>query len=705
MKHLLFEDNGDFRAGTVLSETGGSIQVELASGKRAKVKGAHVVLRFDSPSPDELLPAARQLAESIDLDFLWECAPQEEFGFAELADEYHGHRSSPVEATALLLRLHGAPVYFHRKGRGRFRPAPAETLRLALAALERRRQQEQQIESMAAEMAAGRLPDEIRRQAAYLLVRPDKNSTVWKAFERALTLTQQSPERLLLGLGAFASPRELHVARFAAEYFPQGFVPAAPGDVLAPFQADIDALPLAPVQPFSVDDSTTTEIDDCLSVQTLPDGRYRIGIHIAAPGLAIGTGEALDALARDRMSTLYMPGEKVTMLPEAVIDAFSLDEGRVVPALSLYVDLDAAGTRVVSRHSCAERIRVASNLRHDLIDAPMDEAVLQAEAVPPFAHGAELQVLWRLTLALCAERERVRGKPEPRFKSDFNFYIDRDGDEERVRIVSRRRDAPLDRIVAEMMILANSEWGRMLADHDVPGIYRSQQASRVRMSTHPLPHQGLGVPQYMWTTSPLRRYLDLVNQRQLLAVLDGQRPPFSHNDAELFSIISAFEAKYSAYLDFQQRMERYWCLRWLRQENRRRIDAVVVREDLVRLVEAPLYFRLASLPMLAPGRQIVVDVLGTDEVDLTIDARFVEVGSTALATDADELAEEFAEELAEGRTEALGDGLAAGADEGLAEGPAEGPTQEPSEGLAERLAERPAGQLGEGGDTLAAQAA
>ncbi|MBN9430004.1 MAG: RNB domain-containing ribonuclease, partial [Burkholderiales bacterium] len=125
MKHLLFEDNGDFRAGTVLSETGGSIQVELASGKRAKVKGAHVVLRFDSPSPDELLPAARQLAESIDLDFLWECAPQEEFGFAELADEYHGHRSSPVEAIALLLRLHGAPVYFHRKGRGRFRPAPA----------------------------------------------------------------------------------------------------------------------------------------------------------------------------------------------------------------------------------------------------------------------------------------------------------------------------------------------------------------------------------------------------------------------------------------------------------------------------------------------------------------------------------------------------------------------------------------------------
>ncbi|MGE3862298.1 MAG: RNB domain-containing ribonuclease [Burkholderiaceae bacterium] len=637
MKHLLFEDNGDFRAGTVLAETGGSMQVELASGKRAKVKGAHVVLRFDSPAPDELLPAARQLAESIDLDFLWECAPQDEFGFAELADEYYGHRSSPVEAAGLLLRLHGAPVYFHRKGRGRFRPAPAETLRLALAAVERRRQQEQQIEQMAAEMAEGRLPDEIRQQAAQLLVRPDKNGVAWKAFERALALAQQSPERLLLALGAFASPRELHMARFAAEFFPHGFGWAGPGEAAASFdaetEAELQALPLSDAQPFSVDDSTTTEIDDCLSVQTLPDGRHRIGIHIAAPGLAIRSGDALDALARDRMSTIYMPGDKITMLPEALIAAFSLDEGRVVPALSLYVDLDADGSRIAARFSRAERIRVASNLRHDLLDVAVDEAALSAAEAPSFAHGAELQVLWRLTLALCAERERVRGKPEPRFKSDFNFYIDRDGDEERVRIVNRRRDAPLDRIVAEMMILANSEWGRMLADHEAPGIYRSQQAARVRMTTHPLPHQGLGVPQYMWTTSPLRRYLDLVNQRQLLAVLAGSKPPFGHNDAELFSIMSAFEAKYSAYLDFQHRMERYWCLRWLCQEGRRRIDAVIVREDLVRLVEVPLYFRLAGLPMLAPGRQIVVDVLGTDEVDLSIEARFVEVGSTALAAD------------------------------------------------------------------------
>jgi len=134
-------------------------------------------------------------------------------------------------------------------------------------------------------------------------------------------------------------------------------------------------------------------------------------------------------------------------------------------------------------------------------------------------------VLWRLTLALAAQRERVRGKPEPRARADFSFYVERANGDERVRIVQRRRDAPLDRIVAEMMILANSEWALMLADHGVPAVYRSQQAGRVKTGTHPLPHQGLGVPQYMWTTSPLRRYADLVNQRQLLAVLAGSLAP------------------------------------------------------------------------------------------------------------------------------------------------------------------------------------
>ncbi len=631
MKHLLFEDNGDFRAGTALSETGGSLQVETASGKRTKVKASHVLLRFDAPAPDALIPAARQLADSIDVDFLWECAPQAEFGFGELADEYHGHRSDAVEATALLLKLHSAPVYFHRKGRGRYRAAPPEVLRSALATLERRRREQERIEAWAQAMRRGELPEEVAVQAAQLLARPDRNSAAWKALELSLSPEHPTPERLLCALGAFESPRAMHVARFEAEHFPQGFGVALQGDPLADAHRAIDALPRADVDAFSIDDSTTTEIDDCLSVQPLPEGGWRVGIHIAAPGVAIEHGGEVDALARARMATVYLPGDKITMLPQPTIASFSLDAGREAAALSLYVEVDASGERIVSKTSRVERIVVADNLRHDALDARFDEASLDSGAPIDHPRADAIRVLWRLAKALSAERDRVRGKPETRSGADFSFYIDREGDAEHVRIVQRRRDEPLDRIVAEAMILANSEWARLLSLARVPGVFRAQQAGRVRTATHAAPHQGLGVAYYMWSTSPLRRYVDLVNQRQLLAVLAGRKPPLAANDTELFSIVSAFEARYGAYLDFQQRMERYWCLRWIEQRRLRRADAVVVRDDLVRLADAPLYFRLAGVPALAPGRRIVVDLLAADEIDLSVQARFVDVGSATAA--------------------------------------------------------------------------
>ena len=636
MTHVLFEEDGAFKAGTVLSETPASLQVEHASGKRSKVKTTHVLLRFDAPAAGDLLPAATAAAEGMEIGFLWECAPQDEFGIAEFADDYFGAKPGAVQLAALLLRLHGSPIHFQRKGRGRFKPAPAETVRLALAAVERKRQQELTIDELAQAMSTGQLPERIRAMATELLVRPDRQGVEWRALERACDQARTPPDRLLLALGAYASVRTLHGRRFEFEYFPHGtgFAP-----VTMPVADAHESLPLAPVQAFSIDDSTTTEIDDALSVQTLPDGRLRVGVHIAAPALAIVRGDRLDSVARERMSTVYMPGDKITMLPEEAIRPYSLDAGAERPVLSLYVDLDAEGTAIVERFSRVERIRIADNLRHDTLDAQVTEVSLVDPSAPmPFADA--LRALWRLTLALCAQRERVRGKPEPRFRTDFSFYVEG----ETVRIVQRRRDAPLDRIVAEMMILANSEWGKLLADHGVPGIYRSQQLGRVRMSTHPLAHQGLGVAQYMWSTSPLRRYTDLVNQRQLVAVLCGEKVPYAPNDSDLFSIISAFDARYTAYGDFQTNMERYWCLRWLDQQGRTRLEAVVVRDDLVRLADAPFYFRMPDLPSMAAGVRILVDIVSRDEIDLSLSARFVEVEGAAPQDSATGLTDDEADE-------------------------------------------------------------
>jgi len=626
---VLFEEGGDFKAATVMSEAGASLQVELASGRRVKIKAAHVMLRFDRPAVESLIPAAQQLADQLDIDFLWQCAPQEEFGFEALAAEYFGSSPDAVQSTALLMRLHGAPIHFQRKGRGRYRPAPEDTVKAALASLARRREIEARIESLAERIRAGELPAEIAARPAALLVRPDKMSLEWRAFDAALRSSHLTPERLLLQIGAFESAHALHFNCFAAEHFPAG-VGFETGAHASTLTADHHPeLERADVQAFSIDDESTTEIDDALSVTELEDGRWRIGIHIAAPALALGHDSPLDLLARERMSSVYLPGDKITMLPGSVVERYSLDAGREVAALSLYLDLSADAFQIESTHSRVERVPIAANLRHEQVSALATEAALADPATAatlPF--GSALAVLWQATLASVGRRERVRGKPEPRFRADFSFRIDRGPDGERVRIEPRLRDAPLDRIVAEMMILANSQWGGLLAEHAVPGIYRSQQAGRVRMSTQALPHEGLGVHQYIWATSPLRRYVDLVNQRQLIALLRNERAPLGAKDAALFSIISAFDARHTAYQDFQQRMERLWCLRWIAQEGLTRTDAVVVREDVVRLAHAPFYFRLQGLPSVASGRRITVELNDPDEVDLSVQARFVELSNS-----------------------------------------------------------------------------
>jgi len=615
---VLFEDEGDLKVGTELSSTPGSYQVELPGGRRAKVKAAHILLRFERPGGPPVLQQAEQQASGIDLDFLWQCAPQEEFGFQELAREYFGHEPVAVEAAAILLRLYSAPVYFHRRGKGRFRPAPPDVLRAALAAVARRREQDEQRAHCVAELLAGRLPDPIRLQGAALLLSADKNSPLYKAVEQAAHELKTTALRLLLARGSIASAYAWHLESFLARCFPRGtgFVPAPPDPpALDP------ALPLASVQAFSIDESSTTEIDDAFSVSDGPAGRIRVGIHIAAPASAIVRDDPMDALARTRMSTVYAPGLKITMLPPAWIAAFSLDQGRTVPALSLYLDVDpAADMKIESCTSRLERIQIAANLRHDELAHVATDSAL-AHPAPDLPFGAELSILWRLANTLLKQREAARGRPEVAGRVDYNFELQGEGEQASVTIRQRLRDAPLERIVAELMIYVNSHWGRWLAELGLAGVYRSQSAGRVRMSTTPAPHEGLGVELYAWSSSPLRRYVDLVNQRQLLAAVSGQAPAYLRNDAQLFAIVSGFDAAYGAYGDFQQLMERYWCLRWLDQQAIRRMQATVLKADLLRLDGVPLVARVPGLSALTRGRCVELDILGQDLLDLSLDAR------------------------------------------------------------------------------------
>jgi exoribonuclease-2 len=329
-----------------------------------------------------------------------------------------------------------------------------------------------------------------------------------------------------------------------------------------------------------------------------------------------------------------MPGGKVTMLPDDVVQAFTLTEGRDCPAVSLYVTLDEATLEIRQHETRIECVPIVANLRHDRLDAIVTEATLTGQSPADHPFPAELSFAFRLARHLKAQREQVRGKPETFNRPDYTFALEREAGadglptgQETVTIRTRQRGAPLDLIVAEAMILANSHWGGWIARLGVPGIYRSQASLlpgvKVRMGTKPLPHAGMGVAQYTWATSPLRRYVDLVNQWQIIAcarhgATAALAAPFKPRDATLFSIISGFDGAYSAYNDFQNGIERFWTLRWIEQNGVSELEASVMKDGLVRADTLPLVLRATGTESLPRGTRVRVRLSGCDL--LTLDA-------------------------------------------------------------------------------------
>jgi len=607
---VLYEEDGDLKVGAVLAQAPASFQVESPHGRRSKVKAASVLMSFERPAAAELLAAAQKYAEALDAEFLWQCSAAREFGFQELAREYVGREPTPVEAAGVLCKLHAAPVYFYRRGKGRFQAAPEATLRLALAGIEKRRRLQESIAGWAARLARGDCPPEIAALKDELLYGPDRNKPETKAVEQACAATGFFTARLFERCGLLAEPHDYHLGRFLFEFFPRGagFAAHAP----PPLPPD---LPLAEVGAFSLDDAGTTEVDDAFSVRQLPSGELRIGIHIAAPALAIAPGSPLDAIARERLATAYLPGRKYTMLPPDVVERFSLEAGKECVALSLYFDFKEGQGASAARHSRIERVPIVANLRHQQYDV-LNEA-FEAGRTAGLPHEEELRSLWRVAQAL----EAKRGRPSAgAAQLDYSFSVE-DG---RVSILPRKRGSPLDKLVAELMILANSSWGELLAERDVAAIYRVQSVGKVRMSVHPEPHEGLGLACYAWMSSPLRRYVDLVNQWQLVAALGGARVPFARNSDALLSAMRAFEMTTARYDEYQRMMEDYWCLRWLLQESVKLTAAVVQRENLVRLEGLPLVARVPSLPELPVGTRVRLAVKSVDLLERSVVLEYVE---------------------------------------------------------------------------------
>ncbi|MXR36413.1 ribonuclease catalytic domain-containing protein [Craterilacuibacter sinensis] len=608
--NVFYEESGSFKTGSVVSKTDASLQVDTQHGKRVKLKQANVLLEFTSPLAS-FLDEAHVLAAELELDFLWEVAGSEEFDFDALAVEYWGAKPTPLQLAATVMTLASAPMYFYKKGKGRFKAAPEEALKAALAGIEKKKREQAQIDAWVEELKAKQLPDAIRSPLMSLLWRPDKNTLEYKAFDAASKATGLAPVKLAREVGGIPSVPAYLMAGFEMECFPKG----TGFGKYAPATAPTD-LPAAGVAAFSIDDAATTEIDDALSVTDLANGNKRVGIHIAAPTLGVEPGSDIEKLVFARLSTVYFPGDKITMLPDDVVSAFTLDEGKPCPALSLYVEVTPE-FEIVGYENRIENVEIAANLRHHTLEPLFNEDTIATD--PGVDYPFKRELLWLHDFAVA--REKFRGKYDPTRPQgvDYNFAVN----EGKVSITLRKRGSPIDKLVSEMMILANCEWGRQLGEAGVPGMYRAQSMGKVRMTTRPEPHVGLGVPQYAWSTSPLRRAADWVNQRQIVSLIRGEKPEFAQGDAMMFALLRDFDATYSSYLGFQDKMEHYWCLRWFGQEGVSEITATHIKEDLVRIDGLPMRTRIPGLPELNRGDQIRLQVIRIDELLLEIEFRFV----------------------------------------------------------------------------------
>ena len=600
--NIFYEESGQFKVATIVQKNDSTYQVDTQHGKRTKVKANNVFVEFTEPL-DQFLNTAQTEAGEIDTDLLWETCGEEEFSAEAIAEEYYGHKPTGTELAATLIALYAAPMYFYKKAKGIFKAAPEETLKQALAAIERKKQQEAQIEAWVEELLQDRLPPEIAADLKQILHAPDKQALTYKAFNKAADGRKISAYELAKRVGGVSSMAAFMLDGFELKHFPKGI--GFPDLPVPPFEE----WPLAEgVSAFSIDDESTTEVDDALSLQDLGGGNKRIGIHIAAPALAIEPGSSIEQQIFQRQSTAYYPGGKITMLPENWIGAFSLDAGSERLAMSIYFDVNEQ-FQVSNPQTRVERVKIAENLRIGTIEPHFNAKTgLDAEGETMFSHHRELIWFYQLAIALQKQRGKYLEDAAPAY--DYGIEFEPDG---KVRISIRERGSPIDTLVSEMMILANSTWAQMLHEAGLPGLFRVQPTGKVRMSTQSEPHIGMGVAHYGWFTSPLRRAADYINQKQLAGLIGIGEPRFASGDAMLFAALRDFDTTYSAYNDFQRELEGYWSLVYMQQENLREVNAVILREELVRLNGLPLVARATGIPMDLPAKTTVK--LAVTEVD------------------------------------------------------------------------------------------
>lgn len=540
-----------------------------------------------------------KLSESVNLEELWSLLEGEEESYdaVELAGFIHSEAPTDDQVSALQRALFQDRIFFQFKD-GRFQARPAEKVEQRRAELDREREREEELERSGQwiqtvwnRKSRSPVPDEMlmvtdRLKSFALFGQDSPQATFIKEVLRRANVpgTPQSAFRLLVKVGIWTENENLylHEQNISAE-FPPGIVEEADHIASTGFaghwdgsgRRDLRELPV-----FTVDSATTRDYDDALSLRPLEGGLFEVGIHIADAAEFIARGTPLDNEALERTTSIYLPDGKIPMLPPSISEGLcSLRAGEDRLAVSFLLTVDETGS-IRETEIVPSVVRVHRQLTYEDINDHIDREP---------AHGTLRDLALKFREQRLARGAIILPLPE------INVHVNPSG---MIQLSKYEKETPSQILVSEWMIAANGAVAETLAQRGVPAIFRAQGEcrpetdftqseheifriyrqrrlfARAEIDIKPGKHCSLGMEHYTTVTSPIRRYVDLVVQRQLKHFIATGEPFYT--EEELKNIIVQVGAVQPKIAVIQRKWSRYWMLKYIEQEDIQTLDALVL---------------------------------------------------------------------------------------------------------------------------------
>lgn len=586
-----------------------------------------------------------QLMERIDLEELWELTcdePTSIFSPAFLAELNFGEEADDNLICALLRSVFRDKLFFkYKEGKVKVNSAEqVEQLRLQLAAEEKRAHIVQEGSRIISAIHDGAAPEEFEDEQElldealdiirdfYLFGNDSTNAKGAKELLKNASLNHpHAPYHIMVKAGRWGQHENIPLLR---NELPVGFSLLARQQAEHILQTGQDELfedegrvDYTHLKPITIDGAATQDFDDALTIDKEGDN-YLVGIHISDVAHYVRPGDALFQEAMQRGTSIYFPEGQIPMLPRHLSQGVcSLIQGEIRAAFSFMILLSPT-SEILRVRIKPSIIKVARRLTYEEADSMLET-------------DEELKILNQLAINLRKNRLENGALLLP--FPDVNIFIDNNN---KVHVNLAKSDTPARILVSEMMILANSEAARYVADRIVPGLYRSQPELKNRivhgtdddlfqntkqrkhlprgeLSTNAKSHSGLGVNQYTTVTSPIRRLLDLVMQHQLHSIVRRQQPRFTDDMCKDFTAVLARTLTRAN--NVRQQRHRYWLLKWLEDRKDQQLDALVIQAgskrtnllltDILMDIDLPSSGRVNA----KPGQTVKVRVVNSVALD------------------------------------------------------------------------------------------